>query len=90
MEERKQLADYAVQTHSISLHRACDLLKLSCNVYDYQDKKVVDEVLKRLSQQLTQQYPRYGFGNSILSCTNKDIGLLINVCIEFTVKMALI
>lgn len=76
MEERKQLTDYAVKTHSITLHRACSLLNISRSVHGYQAKKVSDEVLRKLLQQLTKQYPRYGFGK-LFPLVRKE-GYLVN------------
>lgn len=61
MEDRKTLVNYAVETHSSSLYRACKLLEISCSVYGYQRVLNEDAEIKEALLKLAEKYRRYGF-----------------------------
>lgn len=51
-----------MQTHHISVHRACRLLNISRTVYGYECQQCDDTAIKQALLALAEKYPRYGFG----------------------------
>ena len=61
---RRELADYAIQTHAVSLRRACRacrVLGLSDSVYRYRPDVHRDDALIATLQAVSERYPAYGF-----------------------------
>ena len=58
---RRELADYAIQTHAVSLRRACRVVGLSDSVYRYRPDANKDDALIATLQAVSERYPAYGF-----------------------------
>lgn len=58
---RRELADYAIQTHAVSLRRACRVVGLSDSVYRYRPDANKDDALIAALQAVSERYPAYGF-----------------------------
>lgn len=58
---RRELADYAVKTHEVSLRRACRVVGISDSVYRYKRNSQRNEELIHTLQKLAERYPAYGF-----------------------------
>ena len=58
---RRELADYAIQTHAVSLRRACRVVGLSDSVYRYRPDVHRDDALIATLQAVSERYPAYGF-----------------------------
>ncbi|HEX7762551.1 MAG TPA: IS3 family transposase [Cellvibrio sp.] len=58
---RRELADYAVTTHAVSLRRACRVVGLSDSVYRYRPDANRDDALIATLQAVSERYPAYGF-----------------------------
>lgn len=58
---RRELADYAMQTHAVSLRRACRVVGLSDSVYRYRPDANKDDALIATLQAVSERYPAYGF-----------------------------
>ncbi|MCP0913331.1 MULTISPECIES: IS3 family transposase [Legionella] len=58
---RRELADYAVNTHAVSLRRACRVVGISDSVYRYKPDKQRDDNVILALQVTSERYPAYGF-----------------------------
>lgn len=58
---RRELADYAVTTHAVSLRRACRVVGISDSVYRYKPDSQRDDALITALQGAVERYPAYGF-----------------------------
>ncbi|QBS11153.1 IS3 family transposase [Legionella israelensis] len=59
--EKREMADYLVQEHGLSLRRSCSVLRLSRTAYYYQPAMDKDEAVIKELVTITEHYPRYGF-----------------------------
>lgn len=58
---RRELADYAVTTHAVSLRRACRVVGISDSVYRYKPDSQRHDTLITALQGAVERYPAYGF-----------------------------
>lgn len=58
---RRELVDYAVKTHGVSLRRACRVVGIMDSVYRYKPDNQRDEHLIMTLQEASERYPAYGF-----------------------------
>jgi hypothetical protein len=59
--EKRELVDYTKKEHKLSMHKACDAIRIRRYVYYYQpDTSKVDVVIAEV-QALVKRYPAYGF-----------------------------
>ena len=59
---RRQLVDYARETHQISVRRACRVIGISTSVYRYRPDHSRDDGVIKALQEAIERYPAYGFG----------------------------
>ena len=58
---RRELADYIVNVHAVSLRRACRIAGISDSVYRYKPDSQRDEIVVVALQETSERYPAYGF-----------------------------
>ncbi|HFF3079714.1 TPA: IS3 family transposase, partial [Legionella pneumophila] len=58
---RRELVDYAVNAHTVSLRRACKVVGISDSVYRYKPDSRSDESVIVALQESSERYPAYGF-----------------------------
>jgi putative transposase len=59
--EKRELVDYARQSHNLSLRRACEILNLSCSVYRYRPKPNRNLPVIGAIQNIVEESPDWGF-----------------------------
>ena len=74
--QRRTLVAYLRQQYSMSLRRACRLVRLSRKAVNYQPKPRHDDALRDRMRELAEQYPRYGY--LLLHAMLKAEGLVVN------------
>jgi len=60
--EKRELVDFAIQAHGMSIRGACVVFGISRTVYRYQPDETRDESVIQALQELAERFPRYGFG----------------------------
>ena len=60
MEERRELANYAMNKRGLSERRACRIVNLNRCTYRYQASKMDDQEIVQELQQLSEKQPRWG------------------------------
>ena len=60
--ERKEAAEWAVQTKNISIRRACRLFSIGCQAYRYESKRQPDDEVREALLELAEKHKRWGFG----------------------------
>lgn len=58
---RRELAEYVVNTHAVSLRRACRVVGISDSVYRYKPDNQRDDNVILALQETSERYPAYGF-----------------------------
>jgi len=58
---KRELVEYAVGAHGLSVRRACRAVALSRTVYTYRPKPNRDEEVIAVLHELVERFPRYGF-----------------------------
>ncbi len=88
---RRELVDYAVNTHTVSLRRACKVVGISDSVYRYNISRIANPMKALLWH--CRNHPnairRMALVNCLKSCAVRVIGGIINAFIGYIVSCSL-
>lgn len=72
---RRELADYAMAIHAVSLRCACRVVGLSDSVYRYRPDANRDDALIATLQAVSERYPAYGFSKLLKVMRRQGLSL---------------